>query len=296
MNKGPQKSLGIVITGGSKGLGYALAREFLLHGDRVIISGRKQEQLDQAVASLKTEINGCEIYGVCRDVSNKDELGLLRSFITTRLGHVDRWINNAGTAGKRKAPLWELDASDIMETCTTNLFGSLLMSRIAVEIMRHQPSEKDMPLYHIFNMGFSSTGAKFSRSNVPHKASKLGVAAVSRFLEQELREHGINGIGVHELSPGLVKTDLLLRNSSSETKEFLDLIAESPEKVAEKLVTKIRSAYGKKSSIRYRSISGMGLHMLMRFGTKKLINPLREKFPKHRERKPPGKWRGSNRG
>ncbi|MCG8377503.1 MAG: SDR family oxidoreductase [Chlorobiales bacterium] len=263
-----QHSLGIVITGGSRGLGYSLAREFLLRGDRVVISGRKQEQLDQAIESLKTEIKGCEIYGVCRDVSNKAELARFRSFIITRLGQVDRWINNAGTAGMRKAPLWELDASDIMETCTTNLFGSILMSRLAVDIMSHQPSE-NVPLYHIFNMGFSSTGAKFSRSNVPHKASKLGVAAMSRFLAREVYEQGLKGIGIHELSPGLVKTDLLLRDTSAETQEFLDCIAETPEKVAQKLVMKIRSAHGRQSRIRYRSIPGMALHILIKLSMKK---------------------------
>ena len=263
-----QHSLGIVITGGSRGLGYSLAREFLLRGDRVIISGRKQEQLDQAVELLKTEIKGCEIYGVCRDVSNKAELARFRSFIITRLGQVDRWINNAGTAGMRKAPLWELDASDIMETCTTNLFGSILMSRLAVDIMSHQPSE-NVPLYHIFNMGFSSTGAKFSRSNVPHKASKLGVAAMSRFLAREVHKQGLKGIGIHELSPGLIKTDLLLRDTSAETQEFLDCIAETPEKVAQKLVMKIRSAHGRQSRIRYRSIPGMALHILIKLSMKK---------------------------
>ena len=257
-------------------MGRAFAREFLMQGDRVIICARDQERLDKTIESLKMEIKGAEVYGICRDVSNTDGLSLFRSFIVTRLGQVDRWINNAGTAGLRKAPLWELDPSDMQETCTTNLFGSMLMSKLAVDIMSQQPSE-DVPLYHIFNMGFSSTGARFSRSNVPHKASKLGVAAVTRFLKQELQEHDLKGIGVHELSPGLVKTDLLLRDTSEETKEFLDLIADSPEKVAEKLVPKIRSAHGAGGQIRYRSITRTALHILMRFGLKK-VKPLQEKL------------------
>ena len=275
-NRGSRQSLGIFITGGSKGLGYALAREFLLHGDRVIISGRNQEQLDRSIESLKTEINGCEIYGLCRDVSSQDDLGLFRSFIVTRLGQVDRWINNAGTAGLNKAPLWHLDPVDMLETCTTNLYGSMLMSRLAVDIMSHQPSENAF-LYHIFNMGFSSTGARFSRSNIPHKTSKLGVAAVTRFLGQELHQQGIKSIGVHELSPGLVKTDLLLRGTSREMRDFLDIIAEAPEKVAEKLVPRIRATHGRKSRIRYRSIPGMALHALIKLAMKK-AKPLQEKL------------------
>lgn len=273
-----QRSYGIVITGGSRGLGYALAREFLFHGDRVLITGRDRENLDLALESLKTEIKECEIYGLCRSVNDTEDLGLFRSFVVTRLGQVDRWINNAGTAGLRKAPLWEIDEQDILETCTTNLFGSLLMSRLAIEIMSRQPSE-DVPLYHIFNMGFSPSGARFSRSNVPHKASKLGVAAVSRFLRKELQEQGFKAIGVHELSPGLVKTGLLLRDTEADTREFLECVAESPEKVAAKLVLKIRGARSAGGRIRYRSLSGMGLHILTQFGLKKLVGPLRENLP-----------------
>ncbi len=269
MNNTSQQSLGVVITGGSRGVGFAFAREFLLRGDRVIITGRNPEHLERALESLKTEALGCEVYGVCRDAGDAEDLGLFGSFITTRLGQVDRWINNAGTAGMRKAPLWELEASDILETCATNLSGSLLMSKAAIEIMSHQPSE-DEPLYHIFNMGFSSEGAQMSRSNTPHKASKLGVAAVSRFLRQELHERGLKGIGVHELSPGLVKTDLLLRDTESETREFLDCVAESPERVAEKLVPKIRAVRGSGKRIRYRSIAGMGFHIVLKLGLKKV--------------------------
>ena len=269
-------SLGIVITGGSRGLGRAFARDFLRQGDRVIICARDQERLDKTIESLKMEIKGAEVYGICRDVSNTDGLNLFRSFIVTRLGQVDRWINNAGTAGLRKAPLWELDPSDMQETCTTNLFGSMLMSRLAVDIMSQQPSE-DVPLYHIFNMGFSSTGARFSRSNVPHKASKLGVAAVTRFLKQELQEHDLKGIGVHELTPGLVKTDLLLRDTSEETQEFLELMAEDPEVIAARLVPRIRNIRGKWSHVRSRSLLGMGLHIIMKFAMRK-VKPLQEKL------------------
>jgi len=263
------QGLGIVITGGTRGLGYALAREFLLMGDRVLITGRNQDRLDQAIETLRAEVKSSEVYGICRDVCNADDLDLFRSFIVTRLGQVDRWINNAGTAGLRKAPLWELDAPDILETCNTNLFGSLLMSRTAIEIMSDQPAE-DEPVYHVFSLGFSSTGAKFSRSNVPHKASKLGVAAVSRFLEKDLRDQGVKSIGIHELSPGLVKTDLLFCDTSAETKEFLDCIAETPEKVAEKLVLKIRSVESRKSHIRYRSIPAMTVTMLGKLAVQKI--------------------------
>ena len=265
---GKQKSLGIVVTGASKGLGYALAREFLVQGDRVVICARDRDGVEQAVASLRNEVRGAEVYGIAFDVRTDEDLPFFRSFVFSRLGQVDRWINNAGTAGRRKGPLWEIDPDDMMETTTTNLFGSMLMSRTAVEIMSWQPCE-DLPRYHIFNMGFSDFGARFSRSNIPHKASKLGVAALSRFLEKELAENGLKCIGVHELSPGLVKTGLLLRDTTEETAAFLELAADDPEEVAPVLVQKIRTVHGTGSRIRYRSIPSMGAHIIARLLSRK---------------------------
>lgn len=258
-----REQLGIVITGGSRGLGYALAREFLLRGDRVVICGRDSGRVEQAVATLRSEVGGSEVYGTGFDVRDSAALGRFRSFVVTRLGRVDRWINNAGTAGAGKGPLWEIEPDDMMETISTNLYGSMLMCRMAVDIMGRQSFE-DRPRYHIFNMGFSPFGARFSRSGIPHKASKLGVAALSRFLAAELDERGFRGIGVHELSPGLVKTDLLMRGTSGETAAFLDLVAEEPGKVARVLAGKIGKAHGKGSRIRYRPLPVMGARIVFK--------------------------------
>ncbi|TLU58234.1 MAG: SDR family oxidoreductase [Chlorobium sp.] len=246
-------SLGVVITGGSKGVGYALAAAFLLAGDRVVICGRNLQRLEDALHSLRQLVPQGELFGIECDVG--DPLGgkALAEFASVRLGIVDRWINNAGSAGKLKRPLWELHADDILETCTTNLSGSILLCAEAVRVMARQPHWPE-PRYHIFNMGFSSTGASFSRSAVPHKASKRGVAEVTRFLSRELKTAGKTSIGVHELSPGLVLTGLLLEGISPQSRRIVNVMAESPEKVASVLVPKIRSITGSNRSVRYQPL------------------------------------------
>ena len=249
-------SLGVIITGGSKGLGYALALEFLSAGDRVVICGRNSARLEEALHALRLAVPEGEVDGIGCDVGDPTAGRLLADFAVARLGRVDRWINNAGTAGLLKRPLWELDAIDIVETCTTNLSGSLTLCAEAVRVMLRQPSS-NKPCYHIFNMGFSMIGASFSRSAVPHKASKRGVAEVTHFLSRELRAAGIKSIGVHELSPGLVLTDLLLRDATEEARRFLTVIAEKPETVAAVLVPKIRTISGKNSRLRYEPLAKM---------------------------------------
>jgi chlorophyll(ide) b reductase len=243
-------SLGVVITGGTKGLGYALAEVFLSFGDRVVICSRNQQHLDEALHSLQSAVPYGKVYGIVCDVGNPVDGRALAVFAASRLGRVDRWINNAGTAGQLKRPLWELDADDILETCTTNLSGSIMLCAEAVRLMKRQPSSSE-PVYHIFNMGFSSFGAFFSRSAVSHKASKRGVAKLTHFLAGEIKEARISSIGVHELSPGLVQTGLLFQDASENALRLFNIIAEKPEKVASDLVPKIRGITGKNSRLRY---------------------------------------------
>ncbi|NTW69452.1 MAG: SDR family oxidoreductase [Chlorobiaceae bacterium] len=248
-----KNSLGIVITGGSRGLGYALAEAFLSAGDRVVICGRDQQQLDTAISALEKSFPEAEVYAFRCDAADPETVRAFAGFAREHLGQIDRWINNAGTAGRLKRPLWELPLSDILETSATNLSGSLMLCAEAVRIMNCQPPSKEA-VYHIFNMGFSSPGATFSRTAVPHKASKRGVAEVTRFLSRELKNEGKTAIGVHELSPGLVLTELLLKDAPASSLKILDLIAERPEKVASALVPKIRCITARKGGVRYQPL------------------------------------------
>ena len=242
------------MTGGTSGLGLAMAREFLLAGDRVVICGRDRFRLDSAMHQLLAQVPGCSLFGTTCDVSVPEEVASLASFAVLKLGQVDRWINNAGTAGHLKRPIWELDPSDIDETCRTNLSGTMMLCSAAVRIMRSQPSGSSWQVYHIYNMGFSLSGVRSSPTAVPHRASKRAVALTTALVRSELKSAGITSIGIHELSPGLVLTDLLLKDSGVRERRLFNAIAETPETVAAVLVPGIRSASGSGGTLRFRPI------------------------------------------
>lgn len=254
--------LGVVITGGSSGLGLALAGCFLDAGDRVAICARDSLRLESALQILRGRVPHGEIHGMACDVSSSADLERFASYVRQRLGRVDRWINNAGSAGEFKRPLWELDCEDMQGVSSTNLGGTLMASSLAVRMMLQQPFFP-YPAYHIFNMGFSPAGARFSRSSVPHRASKIAVARVTALLQEELRKNRIPSIGVHELSPGLVKTPLLFRDATPATVRFLDAVAEEPETVAAALVPKIRSVRIRSGRVRHAPLSVILLRSFM---------------------------------
>lgn len=255
-----KRSLGIVVTGGTSGLGRAMALEFLLAGDRVVICGRDRKRLDSAVCQLRNAVSDGELHGMVCDISDRMQAHSFAAFASSRLGVIDRWINNAGTAGNFRRPLWELDALDIDETCRTNLSGTLMMCAEAVRIMRSQPVVGPGPEYHIFNMGFSLPGFRASPTSEPHRISKRAVALTTAELRRELKAGRIISVGVHELSPGLVLTGLLLKDAGRNERRFFNAVAEMPESVAAVLVPRIRAAKGFGGTLRYRSVP----HMLLR--------------------------------
>jgi NAD(P)-dependent dehydrogenase (short-subunit alcohol dehydrogenase family) len=244
-------SLGVVITGGTAGLGLAMAEEFVRAGDRVVICGRREPDLNRALQWLQEAAPQGSVYGMPCDVSDRRQISTFTDFAVSKISIIDRWINNAGTAGLKRRPLWELELSDIDDTCSINLSGSMMLCSEVLRIMLRQPDQGNES-YHLFNMGFSSAGLRSSPTSVPHRASKRAVAIMSELIREELRKSGNTSIGVHELSPGLVLTDLLLRDATPVQKRFFNAMAETAETVAAKLVPSIRGVDGIGTMIRYQ--------------------------------------------
>lgn len=244
-----------MVSGGTAGLGRAMAREFLLSGDRVVICGRDRVRLDSAIRMLRALVPGAEVHGVIADVSKPEDVAAFASFAISKLGVIDRWINNAGTAGESRRPLWELDGADIDQTCRTNLSGTMMLCAEALRVMRNRDAEGSRgEAAHIFNMGFSLSGMSASPTSSPHRVSKRAVALTTIMLRKELKRAGAGSIGVHEISPGLVLTGLLLKDAGTRERRLFNVLAETPEHVASELVHRIRAARGAGGTIRFSSL------------------------------------------
>jgi len=103
-------------------------------------------------------------------------------------------------------------------------------------------------------MGFSASGVRSSPTAVSHRASKRAVALTTGFLDAELKKAGAGAIGVHELSPGLVLTDLLLKDAGIRERMLFNAVAETPEKVAATLAPRIRTVSGSGGLLRYQPV------------------------------------------
>ncbi|KAI3895408.1 hypothetical protein MKW92_006219 [Papaver armeniacum] len=252
--KGPRN---VVITGSTRGLGKALAREFLLSGDRVVIASRSPESVQTTVMELeenlregilslgeksKEKLSHAKVFGIACDVGNPDDVEKLSNFAVGELGVIDIWINNAGT-NKGFRPLLEFTDEDIEQIVSTNLVGSLLCTREAMRVMELQGKAG-----HIFNMDGAGSGGSSTPLTAVYGSTKCGLRQLQSSL---LKESKRCRVGVHTASPGMVLTELLLSGASLKNKQAFNIICELPETVARTLVPRMRVVKGTGKSINY---------------------------------------------
>ncbi|XP_050369237.1 probable chlorophyll(ide) b reductase NYC1, chloroplastic [Argentina anserina] len=247
----------VVISGSTRGLGKALAREFLLSGDRVVVASRSLESVHATVRELEENLKDgianagsssrnnlahAKVVGIACDVCEGDDVQKLARFAINEFGSIDIWINNAG-ANKGFRPLLQFSDEDIKQIVSTNLVGSILCTREAMRIMRNQPKGG-----HIFNMDGAGSGGSSTPLTAVYGSTKCGLRQLQSSLLKECKR---SKVGVHTASPGMVLTDLLLSGSSLKNKQMFNFICELPETVARTLVPRMRVVKGTGKSINY---------------------------------------------
>mmetsp|Transcript_8750 Transcript_8750/g.26295 ORF Transcript_8750/g.26295 Transcript_8750/m.26295 type:complete len:318 (+) Transcript_8750:84-1037(+) len=242
MNTLPSSARGIVVTGASKGVGFALAKKFAELGHKVTLCARNEERLDKAVSAIKGDV-----YGVQCDVADAASVEKLAKFAQQKMGRIDIWINNAGTTSYVRRPLKDIDPDKLEETIRTNLCGSMICARQAIRTMEAQ----NPPGGHIFNMEGAGSFGDATKGYAAYGATKRALPQFNKTLVAELKD---SPVGAHLLSPGMVLTDLLLADSTTTFKRFFNLIAEEPETVAENLAPRILNVSGSGKAIRFLTV------------------------------------------
>ncbi|XP_068653020.1 probable chlorophyll(ide) b reductase NYC1, chloroplastic [Aristolochia californica] len=247
----------VVITGSTRGLGKALAREFLLSGDRVVVTSRSPESVNKTVEELqehlqesmltastksKTSMRHAKVIGLACDVCKADDVKTLANFAYTELGCIDIWINNAGT-NKGFRPLLQFTNEDIQQIVSTNLVGSIICTREAMRVIGSQQKGG-----HIFNMDGAGSGGSSTPLTAVYGSTKCGLRQLQASLIKECKR---SKVGVHTASPGMVLTDLLLSGSTLKNKQMFNIICELPETVARTLVPRMRVVKGSGRAINY---------------------------------------------
>jgi NAD(P)-dependent dehydrogenase (short-subunit alcohol dehydrogenase family) len=182
----------VLITGGSRGLGLVLAREFADEGARVAICARDNQELERARRDL--EARGAQVFAFPCDVTDRTQVAELIEVVTRRFGRIDVLVNNAGVI--QVGPLEVMTLEDFEQAMAIHFWGPLYTTLAVLPQMRARREGR------IVNV--SSIGGKIAVPHlVPYSASKFALAGLSDGLRAELAK---DNVVVTTVIPGLMRT------------------------------------------------------------------------------------------
>jgi len=194
-----------VITGGSRGIGLAIAEALVTCGAGVAICGRSQETVDHAVRHL-TNLSKSKVVGKVADVRESTDVSSFFEFVDRELGNFDILVNNAGVGIFKSTA--DLSVEDWRATLETNLSGVFYCCREALQRLKSRKAG------YIINIS-SLAGKNAFAGGAAYNASKFGL---NGFSEAMMLDHRYDNVRVSYIMPGSVDTDFSSRSEHSSWK------------------------------------------------------------------------------
>ncbi|MDF3125307.1 SDR family oxidoreductase [Rheinheimera sp. 1928-s] len=267
----------VVITGSTKGIGKGLANEFALLGHKVVISGRRQDDVDATLAELGYPAQ--QVAGLACDSADKPQVEALWQFACDSFGGVDIWINNAGLA-RTVWSILDTPDSDIQQMVHTNVVGTINGCKVAASGMKKAASQGLVTeSQKIFNMlGGGSDGEYFAGMGI-YGTTKRGLDYFTTALSKELQA---DHILVGKIRPGMIITEGVIREAQADPhnfekrRRFANLLCDHVETVVPYLTREILALNKTGQKIRWLTPLKMTFRMLSGF-----VRPAPDKFTRY---------------
>ena len=197
----------MIVTGGSQGIGKAVAERFAEEGGDVLVTGRRPEVLESVVAGI-TDAGG-SAWAFSADVSVPADVHATVAAALARWGRIDVLVNNAGIG--EEVPFLEIELESWDRVLDTNLRGAFLMAQA---VAREQVKTGGGSIVHIASIDGSGGDGPYASYN----ASKAGLLGLNRTMALELAEHGVR---VNCVSPGFTHTE---RTEAAVPRELMEYL------------------------------------------------------------------------
>lgn len=196
-----------LVTGGSKGLGKAIARGFAEAGARVMICSRHRDEVEAAKAEIEKDVAGAEVHALVADLGSREDTDALASAALAAFGTVDILVNNAGVNVPQ--PIDTIDDEVWDRVVEINLTAVMRLTRGLVPAMKAQGWGRVIHISSVLGVGSKPGRNAYSAT----KAALIGLAKASAL------DLGPHGITVNCIGPGPFLTDMPMSLLSEPEKE-----------------------------------------------------------------------------
>lgn len=201
-----------IITGASRGIGFAIAEAFVKEGAMVALCGSRMSSAEKAVSVLREKYPDAEILPIGVNVNDTDEIKKMVSDVVTKWGRIDALVNNAGVTSTKS--ILEMTDDDFTSVIDINLVGPFKIIREVAKVM------KDNGGGSIINTS-SMVGSYGGKMQTAYSSSKFGINGLTKSCAKELGQFNIR---VNAVAPGAVATDMAKEFTSEKMRQFLAMM------------------------------------------------------------------------
>lgn len=186
-----------IVTGGTRGIGFAIVKTFLENGANVALCGSRQETVDKALARLKEENPDYPIIGLSPDLSDPDSIAQAFATVKDAFGSIDILGNNAGVSASDS--IYDYDPEAFKKTMELNVNAAFFCSRAVAPIMKEQGGGVIINTSSMVSIYGQPAGCAYP-------ASKFAINGLTKSLGRELAPDNIR---VNAVAPGITHTDMV---------------------------------------------------------------------------------------
>ncbi len=185
-----------IVTGGTRGIGFAIVQKFLENGAKVALLGSKSETVEKAIAELKGQNSSYEVIGFYPNLTKEEEVKDIFKKVEESFGSIDILVNNAGVSSRTK--LEDYTEEEYDKVSDLNIKSVFVCSKIVIPYLKKTKGV-------ILNTS-SMVSIYGQPSGVMYPASKFAVNGMTKSLSRELAPFGIR---VNAVAPGVIETDMV---------------------------------------------------------------------------------------
>ncbi len=186
-----------VVTGGTRGIGFAIVKAFLEEGASVALFGSRQETVDKALASLKAENADAPVIGLSPDLGDYAQVEKAMAEVKAHFGKIDILANNAGVSARE--PIYNYDPAAFDKVINLNVNSVFYCTKAVVPYMKEQGGGSIVNTSSMVSLYGQPSGCSYP-------ASKFAVNGMTKSLAKEL---GKDNIRVNAVLPGVTRTDMV---------------------------------------------------------------------------------------